>query len=72
MPESKLAVIGGGWYGCYCALRLRKLGFAVDLYEAKAELFDGVSKNFGFRLHSGPHYPRSPVTRRECQISAKR
>jgi hypothetical protein len=63
----KIAVIGGGWYGCHIALTLKKAGFDVTLFEAGDDIFKGISGMFGIRLHAGPHYPRSEKTRRNCQ-----
>lgn len=63
----KIAVIGGGWYGCHTALELSKKGHSVTIFEKESAIFSGISGKFGIRLHAGPHYPRSPVTRQNCQ-----
>ena len=68
----RVAVIGGGWYGCYIALSLAKQGCKVILFEAKSDLFRGCSGTYGIRVHAGPHYPRSLVTRRESQTAQER
>ncbi|MBA2711068.1 MAG: FAD-dependent oxidoreductase [Tatlockia sp.] len=62
-----LAIIGAGWYGCHLALALRKQGHSVTLYEKNPFIFSEVSGKCGVRLHRGPHYPRSPKTRENCQ-----
>jgi len=43
----------------------------VTLFEAKDDLFRGASGSYGIRLHAGPHYPRSEVTRKEVQATFK-
>lgn len=62
----KVVVIGAGWNGCHCALELAKAGHQVVLLDKAAEIFRGVSGDFGIRLHKGPHYPRSQATRHSC------
>ncbi len=63
----KIAVIGGGWYGCHIARELALAGFDVTLFESNEDVFQGISGNFGVRLHAGPHYPRSEKTRKGCR-----
>lgn len=63
----KICIIGAGWYGCHLALSLKKAGHDVTLYEKNAEIFSQISGSFGIRLHAGPHYPRSPETRKSCR-----
>lgn len=59
----RIAVIGGGWYGCHIASSLLALGFSVRLFEAHDRLFHEASGNNQFRLHLGFHYPRHSATR---------
>jgi hypothetical protein len=66
MNDKNIAIIGGGWYGCHIASFLKKHNYDITIYEKEDELFKGVSGNYGIRLHIGPHYPRSSITRREC------
>tara|TARA_Y100000588_G_scaffold351681_1_gene403685 strand:+ start:4623 stop:5996 length:1374 start_codon:yes stop_codon:yes gene_type:complete len=62
----KIGIIGAGWYGCHVALALKEAGHDVEIFEKSPAIFSQVSGNFGIRLHAGPHYPRSPETRKSC------
>ena len=66
----KIAVIGGGWYGCHVALKLAQAGHEVTLFEKNSKILSEISGNFGIRLHQGPHYPRSLITREACREGA--
>lgn len=70
--SSSVAVIGGGFYGCYTAFKLAEQGFNVTVFEQHSELFSGTSGTYGIRLHAGPHYSRSPATRKACQTALRR
>ena len=59
----RVAIIGGGWYGCHIASSLMALGFAVRLFEQNDRLLHEASGNNQFRLHLGFHYPRHAETR---------
>jgi hypothetical protein len=59
-------VIGAGWYGCYTACILERLGVAFDIVDKNDSFFGGSSSKNQNRLHLGFHYPRSHRTRREC------
>lgn len=59
----RIAVIGGGWYGCHIASSLMALGFAVRVFEQNDRLLHEASGNNQFRLHLGFHYPRHAGTR---------
>ncbi|GJD76313.1 tRNA 5-methylaminomethyl-2-thiouridine biosynthesis bifunctional protein MnmC [Methylobacterium goesingense] len=59
----KIAVIGGGWYGCHIASSLMALGFSVRIFEQNDRLLHEASGNNQFRLHLGFHYPRHAGTR---------
>ena len=63
----KIRVLGAGWYGCVTALELIKSGHEVEIHELADKIFAGASGNNPARLHLGPHYPRSGITRLECQ-----
>ena len=67
-----VAVVGAGWYGCHIAIELSQIGHHVRLVEKENEILSRCSGTFGIRLHRGPHYPRSPATRRNCQTTFDR
>ncbi len=60
----KIAVIGGGVFGCYIANLLAKESFInrVDLFEKEKSLLTGAGTNNQHRYHYGYHYPRSQET----------
>lgn len=60
---SRVAVIGGGWYGCHIATSLMALGLEVRLFEQHGRLLHEASGNNQFRLHLGFHYARHHGTR---------
>lgn len=64
--NKKVAIIGGGWYGCHISLYLKKHNLDVTIYEKESKLFKGVSNYYGIRIHAGPHYPISNLTRKNC------
>ena len=67
----KIAVVGGGLFGCTAALYAARAGHEVHLYEARPELMSGATSSTYSRLHRGYHYPRSTETGREsCQAEA--
>jgi glycine/D-amino acid oxidase-like deaminating enzyme len=57
-------IVGGGIYGCYVALQLRKLhpDARIAIIEREAGLFRHASYNNQARVHNGYHYPRSILT----------
>lgn len=63
----KVAVIGGGIFGCTVALSLAEIGCNITLFEKKAEILSGASKNNQNRLHLGYHYPRDLQTALQCR-----
>ena len=60
----RIAVVGGGVFGCTAALDLDLAGAIVDLYEAAPTILDRASRRNLMRLHRGYHYPRSVNTAR--------
>eukprot|EP00887_Chlorella_sp_A99_P006022 scaffold27.g6022.t1 len=73
MPSGmRIAVIGGGWYGCHIGSELIRLGHEVVIYEKSPELFAGSSGYNQFRLHLGFHYPRSSKTRHQIVAAYER
>lgn len=63
LKNMKIAVVGGGWYGCHFATTLRMLGYDVTLFEQHRGIFPEASGNNQFRLHQGFHYARHHRTR---------
>jgi hypothetical protein len=61
----RVAVIGGGWYGCHMAATLIESGAEVRIFERDSDLFTGASAVNQNRLHMGFHYPRSFTTRKQ-------
>lgn len=63
----RIAIIGGGLFGCTAAIYAARHDHDVHLFEIKNELMSGVSRHTFARLHRGAHYPRSHETGRECR-----
>lgn len=64
----KIAIIGSGFFGIACAIKLSKL-YDVDLYEVQDDILQQASKKNQFRFHLGYHYPRSDRTVNEIKKS---
>src|SRR5262245_39087876 len=64
----KIAVIGGGLFGCTAAIHIAKAGHSVTIFEKEKDIFQAASGINQYRLHRGYHYPRSSDT----IISSKR
>ena len=58
----RVAVVGGGIFGCTAAIELARDGAQVDLYEQRSDLLSGATGRIQARLHRGYHYPCSPET----------
>jgi hypothetical protein len=54
----KIAIIGGGIFGCEIALRLATLGHEIEIHEASSDILTGASMVNQARVHTGMHYPR--------------
>lgn len=67
----RIRVLGAGWYGCHIALRLISEEHEVEVHDIAGRAFTGASGNMPARLHVGPHYPRSKLTRAACQAHAR-
>ncbi len=67
MAEKKVAVIGGGLGGLAAALRLRVLGFEVDLFEKNYSIGGKANQivQEGFRFDSGPSLLTMPFVLEE-------
>ncbi|ADU13927.1 FAD-dependent oxidoreductase [Asticcacaulis excentricus] len=59
----KIAIIGGGWYGCHIGLALQSLQMDVTVFEKADRPLHYASGNNQFRLHQGFHYARHHGTR---------
>jgi hypothetical protein len=62
----KVAIVGGGWYGCHIALSLKSRGCEVSIFEEK-QLLSGAGLTNQLRLHLGYHYLRSQGTREQAK-----
>ena len=58
----KIAIIGGGFYGCYFAYKLKKYGHKITIFEKNKKILSEAAINNQYRLHKGFHYPRSIET----------
>lgn len=65
----RVAVIGGGLFGCTAAIEAARAGHEAHLFEAKNDILRGASGHNQARLHEGYHYPRSPETVMACQTA---
>lgn len=59
----KVAIVGGGWYGCHIASYLKNLNMEVVLFERNEQVFMEASGKNQNRLHLGFHYARDYQTR---------
>ena len=60
-------VIGGGIFGCSCAIELSKLGKETIILEKNKDLMLGATSNNTNRIHLGYHYPRDLDTALQCK-----
>jgi len=58
----RVAVVGGGIFGCTAAIHLARDGHDVHLFEQQPGLLQAASGINQYRLHRGYHYPRSAET----------
>ncbi len=63
----KCAVVGGGIYGITTAIKLKNIGYEVDLFEEKDDILQAASGINQYRVHRGYHYPRSFDTITSCK-----
>ena len=71
----KIAIIGGGFYGCYIAKKLKdkfKSKIKVDIFEKNKRLILEAGKNNQYKLHLGYHYPRSLYTIKQTINGSKK
>jgi len=64
---NKVAVVGGGVFGCTTAWKLAKNGYDVTLFEKNDDIISQASNINQYRLHRGYHYPRSKETAIQSQ-----
>jgi len=69
--NKKIAIVGGGIFGCTIAWMLGTQGYEVDLYEQGSKLLPSTSAKNQFRSHMGYHYPRSKETAMSCRIGTE-
>ena len=62
----RVAVVGGGVFGCTAALELAKHGYDVTLFESGSDIIHGATLKNQLRVHRGYHYPRSDETTQQC------
>ncbi len=68
MP-ARIAVIGGGIFGCTTAIELARAGHSVELFERHDRLLAEASGINQYRIHRGYHYPRSLDTAMSAKAS---
>lgn len=61
----RVAVVGGGVFGCVIAAELTELGLEVQLFEKNSSLLSGSTVESVSRLHLGLHYPRDIQTAKQ-------
>lgn len=61
--QLRVAVIGGGFYGCHLASQMANAKIQVSIYERSASLFQGASGWGDTRIHNGVKYLRNKKTR---------
>ena len=66
--QPRVAIVGGGWFGCHLACSLLQSGVDVTIYEQHDRLLTEASFNNQNRLHQGFHYARCHFTRTECKL----
>lgn len=70
--KSKIAIIGGGFFGSYLAYNLSKRGYEVFIFEKECQIMQRASLKNQARVHNGYHYPRSILTGLRSRISFPR
>jgi L-2-hydroxyglutarate oxidase LhgO len=75
LPRRKksICIIGGGFYGCYIAKRIKEnfKNINIEIYEKNTDLITEAGRNNQYRLHLGFHYPRSIETIKQTQEGSK-
>lgn len=70
----KISIIGGGFYGCYFAWKIKEdfQHYDVTIYEKNSDILLEAASNNQHRLHLGYHYPRSEETIEETIRNVRR
>ena len=71
----KIAIVGGGFYGCYIAKKLKdkfKSNIEVHIFEKNKKLITEAGSNNQYKLHLGYHYPRSLYTIKQTINGSKK
>ena len=68
--SKKIAVVGGGIFGCVSAIEFAARGYQVTLYEKNDELMQETSSINQYRVHK-LYYPRSHETASSCRSSSE-
>ena len=69
--KKNIAVIGGGIFGIFSALKLAERGYTVTIFEKSSDILTGASYLNQNRLHMGYHYPRSEETATVSNVHQK-
>lgn len=72
MRSFDVVVIGGGFFGCYVALSIRRAFGSVAVLEREADLLTRASYVNQARVHNGYHYPRSLMTALRSRVNFPR
>ena len=67
----KIAVVGGGVFGCTAAWMLSENGYDVKLFEKNDDIITQASYINQYRLHRGYHYPRSIETAKSSVVGER-
>lgn len=67
-----IVVVGGGFFGAWLALELRRRGRSVVLLEREPRLLQRASLHNQARVHNGYHYPRSILTGLRSRVNSER
>ena len=71
MENTKIIIIGSGWYGCHAASILKDK-YHITIIEKNNDIFNNSSYYNQNRLHLGYHYCRNFPTRNLCQQNYNR
>lgn len=69
--KKKIAIIGGGIFGCTIFKNLTQKKFDVTLFEKGKDILKGATTNNLNRIHKGYHYPRDVETVNQSKLGYK-